>query len=68
MHHIVNEHAWIIGHGDRDFNKCLHEPIDDTNKPWLDSVKNASTLRDLANIVFDKRFLSQIDKYLNFRY
>jgi hypothetical protein len=70
MHHIVNEHAWIVGHGDPDYNHCLHEPLEgeDRDKSWLHPVHDASALKDLAKIVFDKRLFNLIDKYLNFRY
>ncbi|KAH3830823.1 hypothetical protein DPMN_104078 [Dreissena polymorpha] len=48
MHHIVNEHAWIVGHGDPDFNHCLHAPLDEVerDKSWLHPVRDASALRE----------------------
>ena len=69
MHHIVNEHAWIVGHGDPDFNHCLHAPLDgvERDKLWLHPVRDACALRELAKVVFDKSRLNLIDKYLNFR-
>lgn len=69
LHHIVDEHEWILPHGDNGIQHCLHGPLTETerNKTWLHPRKHCHILKDLANVVLDKRLLGKVGYYLNFR-
>lgn len=49
--------------------KCSHGQLDeeDCDKPWLDKKEHSSTLKALADVVLDKKFLSKASYYINFR-
>lgn len=66
LHHIVDEHEWVISEGINEC-KCEHEPLqeEERNKPWLS--KDLSSHKALRKIVLDKRFLNKLDYYKNFR-
>jgi hypothetical protein len=68
LHHIVNEHEWILSHSDDGIHQCLHGPLENQNKPWLHRKQHAHVLKDLAGVVMDKRLLNKVAYYLNFRY
>lgn len=70
LHHIVNEHEWVLPHGNDDSFECSHGPLNENerDKEWLHPAKNSTTIRDLANIVMDKRLFNNVHYYLNFRY
>lgn len=67
MHHVANEHDWIIEEGNNGA-KCDHGPLQDEerDKPWL--KKGSPPHKALAKIVFDKRFLNTFRYYTHFRY
>nr|XP_022301675.1 uncharacterized protein LOC111109742 [Crassostrea virginica] len=67
VHHVVDEHEWNMSYSSNFYgsNKCLHGPIEDEHKAWLTKGSPAHTA--LIEIVFNKRFLSQIHYYVNFR-
>jgi hypothetical protein len=51
--------------------QCLHDPLgedESRSKPWLHPEKNSHVLKELANIVLDKRLLKNVEHFLNFRY
>ncbi|XP_060551597.1 uncharacterized protein LOC132713139 [Ruditapes philippinarum] len=68
LHHITNQHSWILPHGDGE-TTCRHGLLsdEDRNKPWLDPRKDCAVLKELASVVMDKRFLGKVHYYLNFR-
>ena len=68
LHHVVNEHEWIVEEGDNKA-KCDHDPISEEEqreKPWL--RKGSAAHKALAKIVMDKRFLNTFRYYTHFRY
>ncbi|XP_041944101.1 uncharacterized protein LOC121706417 isoform X2 [Alosa sapidissima] len=60
MHHVRNEHFWATG-------CCQHEPLEEgsQDKPWME--QGSAAHRALAAIVFEKRWLNLVRKFLNFR-
>ncbi|XP_014670470.1 PREDICTED: uncharacterized protein LOC106811400 [Priapulus caudatus] len=67
LHHVVNEHEWIMAHG-QGLNRCCHGPLDDgRTKPWLDKETDSEAMSALRKIVLDKRFLKRVDYVINFR-
>ncbi|KAH3723948.1 hypothetical protein DPMN_049746 [Dreissena polymorpha] len=69
LHHITNKHEWIQSQG-TGINGCLHDPLDKNEvreKPWLSTSDHARVLQDLSAVILDKRFLSKVSYYLNYR-
>ena len=66
LHHVVNEHEWLLAESGE--GKCAHEPLseEDRNKPWL--KKNTPAHDALREIVMDKNLLRTLSYYVNFRY
>ena len=66
LHHVVNEHEWVIGDGFGSA-KCAHDSIDseERDKDWLEKGSQAHIC--LRQIVLDKRFLNTINYFVNFR-
>lgn len=66
LHHIVNEHEWVMEEG-VNRGKCDHGELDEAarNKPWM--KKESSPHKALAKIVLDVRFLNTLCYYTNFR-
>ncbi|XP_056092496.1 uncharacterized protein LOC130071660 [Rhinichthys klamathensis goyatoka] len=60
MDHVCNEHFWATG-------CCQHEPLEEgsQDKPWME--QGSAAHRALAAIVFDKRWLNQVKKFISFR-
>ncbi|XP_039539661.1 uncharacterized protein LOC120487527 isoform X2 [Pimephales promelas] len=60
LHHVRNQHSWATG-------CCDHEPLDESsqNKPWIQ--EGSAAHQALTAIVLDKRWLSQVKKFINFR-
>ncbi|XP_063067340.1 uncharacterized protein LOC134458876 [Engraulis encrasicolus] len=60
LHHIQNEHSWSIG-------ECQHEPLDEASrdKPWIEP--GSAAMQALTAVVLDKRWLTLVPKFLNFR-
>ncbi|XP_065131571.1 uncharacterized protein [Paramisgurnus dabryanus] len=60
LHHVRNQHSWATG-------CCEHEPLDEgsQNKPWIQ--QGSAAHQALTAIVLDKRWLSQVKKFINFR-
>ncbi|CAM4597799.1 unnamed protein product [Leuciscus chuanchicus] len=58
LRHVRNQHSWATG-------CCEHEPLDEgsQNKPWIQPAAHQA----LTAIVLDKRWLSQVKKFINFR-
>jgi hypothetical protein len=67
LHHIVDEHEWVISEGANN-GKCDHEPLDgvEREKPWLQ--KDDSAHKALRKIVLDKRLMNTFKYYTKFRY
>lgn len=67
LHHVVNEHEWIIEEG-ANGGKCDHDPLneEERKKPWLE--KGSPAHKALTKIVLDKRFLNTLGYYTHFRY
>ncbi|XP_070565952.1 uncharacterized protein [Ptychodera flava] len=68
LHHVINEHEWIVSIGSTGSNHCHHGPLAenaDEEKEWL--KKNSKAHSVLRNIIFDRRFLKKIPFYLNAR-
>ncbi|KAK0144638.1 hypothetical protein N1851_016980 [Merluccius polli] len=61
LHNVRNQHSWATG-------CCEHEPLDEDsqNKPWIQ--QGSAAHQALTAIVLDKRWLSQVKKFINFRY
>ena len=62
-HHLVGEHVWRLG-------KCVHAPmetLDRVEKPILDRSKNASTIFELFQVLFNKRAVDRIPHLLKYR-
>ena len=66
LHHVVDEHEWLLAESGE--GKCAHEPLsaDDRNKPWLE--KNTPAHNALREVVMDKNLLRTLWYYVNFRY
>ncbi|XP_068670597.1 uncharacterized protein [Montipora foliosa] len=66
LHHVVDEHEWLLAESGEE--KCAHEPLsaDDRNKPWL--KKNTPAHNALREVVMDKNILRTLSYYVNFRY
>ncbi|WAR29892.1 hypothetical protein MAR_003460 [Mya arenaria] len=69
LHHVTDEHEWLISYGDDGCNEYHHGPLaaEDLDKPWLRRIKNAAVLKDLSSVVMDKRLLKKVAYYLKFR-
>ncbi|PIK35795.1 hypothetical protein BSL78_27382 [Apostichopus japonicus] len=67
LHHIVNEHDWVLSI-DGSIGKCQHGELDpsERNKPWLkkDSPPHAALRKAMTN----KRFLNMLPYYKNFKH
>lgn len=66
LHHVVNEHQWVLGDG-KGGGQCGHGDLDDKEreKPWL--TKNSPAQTPLRHIVLNKRFLNTLPYYNHFR-
>ena len=65
LHHVVNEHVWVLNVDGRD-GKCEHGPLTDhEGTAWLQ--KGSPSHLALKKIVEDKRLLRNIRYYINFR-
>ncbi|XP_070532827.1 uncharacterized protein [Ptychodera flava] len=67
LHHVVNEHTWILPYG-QGMNKCDHGPLCEetvAEREWLN--KNDPAHVALRKIVLDKAFLNKVPYFLNFR-
>ncbi|KAK7130436.1 hypothetical protein R3I93_019927 [Phoxinus phoxinus] len=60
LHHVSNEHSWASGF-------CEHEPLEEgsENKPWI--IAGSAAHQALTAIVLEKRWLTQVKKFINFR-
>ncbi|CAL9703628.1 unnamed protein product [Knipowitschia caucasica] len=60
IHHVCNKHTWATG-------SCEHEPLaeESQDKPWIKPGSEAH--RVLTEVVFEKRWLTQVKKFINFR-
>lgn len=66
IHHVVNEHEWVLPYCSPGSFQCDHGPLeDDGDKEWL--VKDGPAHTALRKIIMDKRFMNKIHYYLNFR-
>ncbi|XP_070549165.1 uncharacterized protein [Ptychodera flava] len=66
LHHVVDEHEWILNH-DGTYGKCGHGPLSDGERiPWL--IKGSPSHIALRKIVEDKRLMKNIPYYVNFRH
>ena len=65
LHHVVNEHEWVLEEGNNG-GECDHAPLndDERSKPWL--KKDSPPHKALTKIILDKRFLNTIPYYINF--
>lgn len=59
LHHVTGEHQWAL-------DACHHGPLDDSrDKNWLEA--DSMVHQRLREIILDKRWLKNIEKYLYFR-
>ncbi|XP_062597804.1 uncharacterized protein LOC134259221 [Saccostrea cucullata] len=66
LHHVTDEHEWILPFNDSGINACQHGPLtEERTKGWLE--KNSPAHNALRYVVMDKRRLNQIHYYLNCR-
>lgn len=66
LHHVTDEHEWILSYSDNGINACQHGPLtEERTKGWL--KKNSPAHIALRHVVMDKRRLNQIHYYLNCR-
>ncbi|KAL0973543.1 hypothetical protein UPYG_G00205820 [Umbra pygmaea] len=57
--HVSNEHVWALG-------KCQHDClVEGRSKAWIEQRSSAHSA--LSDIIYSKRWLKDIPKYLNFR-
>ena len=66
LHHVVNEHEWLLAEGKGQAN-CGHGPLneEERNKPWLQ--RNTSPHKVLHEVALNKNFLRSLHYYVNFR-
>jgi len=66
LHHVTDEHEWILSYSDNGINACQHGPLtEERTKGWL--KKDSPAHIALRHVVMDKRRLNQIHYYLNCR-
>lgn len=66
MHHVVNEHEWILPYRAGAKSSCQHGPLtEERDKDWLEAGSPAHVA--VRDIVRDKRLLKKIPYYLNCR-
>ncbi|XP_055997869.1 uncharacterized protein LOC125647150 [Ostrea edulis] len=66
LHHVVDEHTWVIPYTSSGDSSCQHGPlVDDREKQFLE--KGSSPHTALRKLVMDKRLLNKIPYYLNCR-
>ncbi|XDV33185.1 hypothetical protein PO909_003710 [Leuciscus waleckii] len=59
LHHVTNKHEWYLGH-------CRHGALpENQDRQWLESGSKAH--KELEAIVFKKRWLRDVHRYLPFR-
>ncbi|KAL5006833.1 hypothetical protein ScPMuIL_015639, partial [Solemya velum] len=68
LHHVVNEHEWILPYAIDGHARCLHGPLteEERTKEWLSKGSQAHDA--LRKLVLDDRFLGKVSYFLNFRY
>lgn len=60
VHHVTGEHEWMLG-------ACHHGPLEEErDKAWI--VKGSVAHEALTAIVFNVRWLKEVEKFLSFRY
>jgi peptidyl-tRNA hydrolase len=73
LHHVVNEHKWVLVEGKAN-GQCAHEELDgkEREKPSqkinLNLVKNSPNHEALRKVILKKQFLNTLPYYTNFRY
>jgi hypothetical protein len=66
LHHVINEHEWLLLSSDGSCS-CKHGPLSgDRDKGMLERDSDPHVA--WRKIILEKRFLSKIPYYLNFRY
>ena len=67
IHHVVNEHEWILAYGSEGSSQCQHGPLEEEgrNVEWL--KKDSKAHKTLVEIIANKRLLNNIPYYLNAR-
>ncbi|KAL5017769.1 hypothetical protein ScPMuIL_005150 [Solemya velum] len=67
LHHVVNEHEWILPYAIDGHARCLHGPLteEERTKEWLS--KGSQAHGALRKLVLDDRFLGKVSYFLNFR-
>ncbi|XP_061167506.1 uncharacterized protein LOC133176400 [Saccostrea echinata] len=66
LHHVTDEHEWILAYGDNASSSCSHGPLtEERTKGWMQKGSPAHVA--LRYIVMDKRRLNQVHYYLNCR-
>ena len=66
LHHVINEHEWLLLSSDGSFS-CKHGPLSsDRDKGMLERDSDPHVAS--RKIISEKRFLNKIHYYLNFRY
>ncbi|XP_061167182.1 uncharacterized protein LOC133176022 [Saccostrea echinata] len=66
IHHVVNEHEWILPYRAGAKSSCQHGPLtEERNKDWLEAGSPAHVA--VREIVRDKRLIKKIPYYLNCR-
>lgn len=64
LHHVTDEHEWILSYSDNGINACQHGPLtEERTEGWL--KKDSPAHIALRHVVMDKRRLNQIHYYLN---
>ena len=66
LHHVVNEHEWIVTDG-LTSGKCNHGELseDERKRPWLE--KDSPEHDALRKLVFDDYLMRNMHYYRNFR-
>lgn len=66
IHHVVNEHEWILPYRVGARSSCMHGPLtEERDKGWIEPGSPAHVA--LRDIVCDKRLVKKIPYYLNCR-
>ncbi|CAM4278547.1 unnamed protein product [Leuciscus chuanchicus] len=61
LHHVCGEHEWALG-------RCLHEPLDHDTLRKEVILPGSPAHEALSQIVLNKRWLKDLEKFLSFRY
>nr|XP_054756629.1 uncharacterized protein LOC129262527 isoform X1 [Lytechinus pictus] len=62
-HHVTNQHSWVAGFGGA--AECAHGDLEEREE-WLE--RGGDPHRALVQVCYDKRFLTNLGHYVNYRH